>query len=172
MSSSKSRRAADDAVQVSADCISAPGCYVCDWNGHVLRVQAEAGQTRRSLMVSIVGSRPLTVTRISDNPFIPLSEARLRASNLPEDSSSEPAVPSTNGNGAGRAHARPPRQRAKTSTAKPSGKGAARSRPAAGRRSRRQKPRTRAYARKASSNGGAGATGRPKPAARRRRRSR
>jgi hypothetical protein len=170
MKSSKSGSAAGDSVQMSADCISAPGCYVCDWNGHVLRVQAESGQTRRSLMVSIVGSRPLTVTRISENPFIPLSEARLRASNVREDGTGGPATSAANGNGAGRSSGQKQRPRAQRTATKSSGKGATRTRPAKSRRSRSQRPRTQA--RKGKSNGRTRATARPKAAARRKRRSR
>jgi hypothetical protein len=170
MKSSKSGSVADDSVQMSADCISAPGCYVCDWNGHVLRVQAENGQTRRSLMVSIVGSRPLTVTRISENPFIPLSEARLRASNMREDGSSAPAASAANGNGAGRSSGQPQRPQAQRSAAKSAAKGATRTRPVKSRQSGSQRARTQA--RKGKSNGRTRATARPKAAARRKRRSR
>lgn len=64
-------------TKIPSGCISEAGCYVCDWSGHLLRV-ARGG---RSAMLSIVGQQPLFVTKLSDDPYIPLAQAMLLASN-------------------------------------------------------------------------------------------
>ena len=61
--------------------ISEPGCYVCNWSGHLLRVPEDGVAPGRSPLINIVGCEPLFVTKISDNPFIPVTKARLLACN-------------------------------------------------------------------------------------------
>ena len=63
------------------DAINAPGAYICNWSGHLLRVPEDGVTPGRSPLVNIVGCDPLTVTKISDNPFITLTKAKLLASN-------------------------------------------------------------------------------------------
>ena len=58
-----------------------PGAYICNWSGHLLRVPEDGVTAGRSPMLSIVGPDPLTVTRISPDPFITVTKARLLASN-------------------------------------------------------------------------------------------
>lgn len=58
---------------VSSEDISEAGCYVCNWNGHLLRLAYSSAGTP---VVSIISSRELSLTKLSDNPFIPLSEAK------------------------------------------------------------------------------------------------
>ena len=62
--------------------IQEPGCYVCNWSGHLMRVPADGVAPGRSPLVNIIGTEPLFVTKISENPFIPLTKAKLIASNL------------------------------------------------------------------------------------------
>ena len=62
--------------------INEPGCYVCNWSGHLLRVPQDGVAPGRSPVINIVGMEPLFVTKLSDNPYIPLTKARLVASNL------------------------------------------------------------------------------------------
>lgn len=69
-------------VTVPFDAICDAGAYVCDWSGHLLRVPEEVAQSRRSLPINIVGREPLTVTKISDNPHIPLHGAQEAARSL------------------------------------------------------------------------------------------
>ncbi len=61
--------------------ICEPGCYVCNWSGHLLRVPEDGVPPGRSPLVNIVGCEPLFVTKISDNPFIPVTKAKLLACN-------------------------------------------------------------------------------------------
>lgn len=64
------------------DNINEPGTYVCNWSGHLLRVPDDGVTPGRSPLVSVIGHEPLFVTKISNDPFIPLTKARLLASNF------------------------------------------------------------------------------------------
>jgi hypothetical protein len=67
---------------VPFDGINSPGCYICNWSGHLLRVPEDGVTPGRSPMLNIVGSEPLTVTKISENPYITITKAKLLASNF------------------------------------------------------------------------------------------
>jgi len=62
--------------------INEPGAYIANWSGHLLRVPEDGVASGRSPVINVVGTDPLTVTKISDNPYVPLTKARLVASNL------------------------------------------------------------------------------------------
>ncbi len=64
------------------ECINEPGAYVCNWSGHLIRVPEDAITPGRSPLVNICGPSQLFVTKISCNPYIPLTKARLVASNF------------------------------------------------------------------------------------------
>jgi len=68
--------------QVPFGSINTPGCYVCNWSGHLLRIPEDGITPGRSPLVNMVGQVPLFVTKISDNPYITLTKARLLASNF------------------------------------------------------------------------------------------
>ena len=67
---------------VPFESINEPGAYVCNWSGHLLRVPDDAVTPGRSPLINIVGNDPLFVTKISDNPFMPVTKCRLMACNL------------------------------------------------------------------------------------------
>ena len=67
--------------QIPFDSINQPGCYVCNWSGHLLRVPEDGVASGRSPLINIVGHQPLFVTKINENPYIPLTKARLLAAN-------------------------------------------------------------------------------------------
>jgi hypothetical protein len=69
-------------TQIPFEAINDPGCYICNWNGHLIRVPEDGVAPGRSPLINIIGQEPLLVTKISDNPFIPLTKARLVASNF------------------------------------------------------------------------------------------
>ena len=69
-------------TRVQFDCIQDPGCYICNWSGHLLRVPEDGVAPGRSPLINMVGCDPLYVTKISDNPFITLTKARMIASNF------------------------------------------------------------------------------------------
>ena len=61
--------------------INEPGTYICNWSGHLLRVPEDAVTPGRSPLINMLGPDELFVTKICDNPFVPLTKARLMASN-------------------------------------------------------------------------------------------
>lgn len=68
--------------KIPFESIQEPGCYVCDWSGHLVRVPEDGVAPGRSPLITIVGPEPLFVTKISNNPFITLTKAKLIASNM------------------------------------------------------------------------------------------
>ena len=68
-------------TKVPFDAINEPGCYICNWSGHLLRVPEDGVAPGRSPLINVIGTEPLYVTKISDNPYIPLTKARMVASN-------------------------------------------------------------------------------------------
>ncbi len=68
-------------TQVPFEAIQDPGTYICNWSGHLLRVPEDALKPGRSPLICITGSEPLFVTKISDDPYVAISKARLLAAN-------------------------------------------------------------------------------------------
>jgi len=68
-------------ITVPFDSINEPGCYICNWSGHLLRVPDDGIAPGRSPRMNLVGCDPLYVTKISDNPFIPVTKARILSAN-------------------------------------------------------------------------------------------
>jgi len=66
-------------TQVPFESINEPGCYVCNWSGHLLRVPEDAIKPGRSPLICITGINPLFVTKICNDPFIPVNKARILA---------------------------------------------------------------------------------------------
>ena len=64
------------------EAINEPGCYICNWSGHLLRVPEDGVAPGRSPLINIIGNEPLFVTKISDNPYVTLTKAKMIASNL------------------------------------------------------------------------------------------
>jgi len=67
---------------VPFDSIQEPGCYICNWSGHLLRVPEDGIAAGRSPLVNIIGTEPLYVTKLSENPFVNITKAKMIASNL------------------------------------------------------------------------------------------
>ena len=76
------RRSTSLGAAVPLDVLDTPGAYVCNWSGHLMRVPPRAVTPGRAPALNIVGNRPLTVTRISDDPDVPLSEAKRLAADF------------------------------------------------------------------------------------------
>lgn len=68
-------------MQVPYDNINEPGTYICNWSGHMLRVPEDAIKPGRSPLMNICGNEPLFVTKISDDPYVAISKARMLAAN-------------------------------------------------------------------------------------------
>jgi hypothetical protein len=67
---------------VPFESIQEPGCYICNWSGHLLRVPEDGIAAGRSPLVNIIGTEPLYVTKLSENPFVNITKAKMIASNL------------------------------------------------------------------------------------------
>ncbi len=61
--------------------ICEPGTYVCNWSGHLLRIPSDAVTAGRSPLINILGADCLFVTKICNDPFVPVTKARLLACN-------------------------------------------------------------------------------------------
>ena len=68
-------------MTIPFDKINEPGTYLCNWTGHLLRVPEDGVAPGRSPLLSIVGCEPLWATKISENPYITITKARMLASN-------------------------------------------------------------------------------------------
>lgn len=64
------------------EAIQEPGAYICNWSGHLLRIPEDAINPGRSPLMNIVGSEPLFVTKICDNPWVQVTKARLLSANF------------------------------------------------------------------------------------------
>ncbi len=62
--------------------IEEQGCYVTQNTGRLLRVPSDALSPGRSPLIATVGRNPWLVTKISDDPYAPLSTARMAAADL------------------------------------------------------------------------------------------
>ena len=70
------------AVTVPFDQIAECGAYVCNWSGHLLRVPEDGVTPGRSPLINIVGCQQLFVTKLSDDPYVTITKARLLACNF------------------------------------------------------------------------------------------
>jgi len=77
-----SRRSTIAGTTIPFDVVDTPGTYVCNWSGHLLRVTPEAVIPGCAPTLNIVGTEPLTVTKLSDNPDLLLSTAKKLATDL------------------------------------------------------------------------------------------
>ena len=68
-------------TKIPFEAIQESGCYVCNWSGHLLRIPEDGVAPGRSPLLTIVGCDPLFVTKISENPYMPLTKAKVVASN-------------------------------------------------------------------------------------------
>lgn len=66
-------------MQTPYEAINDPGAYICNWSGHLLRVPEDSIKPGRSPLMSFSASEPLIVTKISENPFIAVTKARVLA---------------------------------------------------------------------------------------------
>ncbi len=81
-SANEATKCANFGTSYAFENISEPGAYICQWNGHLLRVPEDGVAAGRSPRINIVGADPLFVTKIADNPYVTITKARLLAANL------------------------------------------------------------------------------------------
>ena len=70
------------ATQVPFDELEEPGTYLSNWTGHLVRVPDDGLKQGRSPVIDIRGREPMMLTKLSDDPFIPLTKARILAADL------------------------------------------------------------------------------------------
>ncbi|MFQ5720753.1 MAG: hypothetical protein ACE5IK_14540 [Acidobacteriota bacterium] len=62
-----------------------PGTYLSEWSGHLVRIPDDGVKAGRSPVIEIVGKEPMYVIKLSDNPYITLTKARMVAADLDLD---------------------------------------------------------------------------------------
>jgi hypothetical protein len=77
---------ADDAAKVGSefrfDHLTEPGCYVSNWSGHLVRVPEEALKPGHSPLIDIRGKEPIVLTKLSSDPYLAISKARMVAADM------------------------------------------------------------------------------------------
>ena len=68
--------------QIPFENIKEPGTYVSNWTGHLIRVPGDALKQGNSPTIAILGKEPMVVSKVSDDPFINLTRARMLAADL------------------------------------------------------------------------------------------
>jgi hypothetical protein len=53
-----------------------PGCYIANFTGHLFRIPDQAVAAGRSPLIEIVSKQGTLMTKVSDDPWIPISKAR------------------------------------------------------------------------------------------------
>ena len=56
--------------------IATPGCYVCNWNGSLLRLNDSCFDSSNNTYFSFSSNDTMTVTFLSDNPYASIGECR------------------------------------------------------------------------------------------------
>ena len=56
--------------------VRSPGLYLCEWNGHLLRMPRTAADDEPDLSFNIHAAGDRTVVKLSENPDLPLPTAR------------------------------------------------------------------------------------------------
>jgi hypothetical protein len=64
------------------EAVNEPGTYYSKWSGHLIRVPEYALKPGFSPVIEILGKEPMTVVRLSGDPFMPLSKCRMVAADL------------------------------------------------------------------------------------------
>ncbi len=70
------------ATRVPFSEIHEPGAYVSNTTGHLVRIPQDAVKPERTPVIDLVANEPLLFSRISSNPFISLTKARMLACDL------------------------------------------------------------------------------------------
>jgi hypothetical protein len=66
-------------AKVPFEYLNEPGTYICNWSGHLLRVPEDAIKPGRSPVWGITAKEPLFVTKLSNDPYMTVSKARMIA---------------------------------------------------------------------------------------------
>ena len=69
-------------AKIPFESISQPGTYLSNWSGHLVRIPPDGFKEGRSPVIEIRGKEPFLVTKLSDDPFVAITKARLVAADL------------------------------------------------------------------------------------------
>jgi hypothetical protein len=69
-------------AQFPFETLNEPGTYISNWTGHLLRIPEEALKPGHSPIFEIKGKEQMFVTKLSDDPYLSISKARMIAANL------------------------------------------------------------------------------------------
>ncbi len=72
-------------AQIPFEEIEEPGTYYCNWSGHLVRIPDDGLKAGSSPVIDIRGNEQLICTRLSDDPYITLSKARMLAADFDLD---------------------------------------------------------------------------------------
>ena len=70
------------AMRVPFSEIHEPGAYVSNATGHLVRIPDDAVKPDRTPVIDLIANEPQLFSRVSVNPFISLTKARMLASDL------------------------------------------------------------------------------------------
>ncbi len=62
--------------------LSEAGTYLWNETGHLFRVPEDAVKVGRSPLIEILGKEPIVVTKLSDDPYMTITKARMTAADL------------------------------------------------------------------------------------------
>lgn len=69
-------------MQIPFENIGEPGAYLSNWSGHLIRVPDDGYKAGRSPVIEILGKETMIVTKLSDDPFVTKTKARMLAADL------------------------------------------------------------------------------------------
>ena len=69
-------------AQIPFESLKEPGVYLSNWSGHLIRVPEDALKAGRSPVIEIKGKELMFVTKLSEDPFLTLTKARMLAADL------------------------------------------------------------------------------------------
>ncbi len=72
----------EEAQVIPFDRIHEPGTYFANWSGNLIRVPEDGVKPGRSPVIEILGREPMTVTKLSDDPYLTITKARMIAADL------------------------------------------------------------------------------------------
>ena len=69
-------------ARIPFESINEPGVYLANWTGHLIRVPEDGFKAGRSPLIEIRGKETFFVTKLSDDPYLTITKARMLAADL------------------------------------------------------------------------------------------
>lgn len=64
------------------DEVEEPGAYISNWTGHLIRIPEDGLKLGRSPLIEIRSRERMMVTKLSNDPYLTLTKARMIAADL------------------------------------------------------------------------------------------